>query len=240
MNRARGILLILLLAASCADSPPSGEPLPSDDGTLASLFPLQDQVPEGDLEIMARVRLDLPKYRIKGSCAVYRRADGPVQMDFVHSSLFGSYREDATIFITGDSIAIQDHERGVFRGSEETLAHLAEHFVFEVIPEDILVFLLLEAPLLEDLEDLSSSSSGGQWKLSGGWNGRKLMIEGEEGKGPVRMKICTVDGKGCYEARYRYRVGDGLGGYPERIVCERIDGSEKLSMTIESVEKIYD
>ena len=189
---------------------------------------------------MIRVRLDLPKYRVKGTCALYHLSGGSTQIDFVHSSLFGSYREDATIFVTGDSIAIQDHERGIFRGSRETLAHLAEHFEFEIIPGDILVFMLLEIPLLEDMEKASFSVSGGGWKLSGEWWGRKLLIEGEEGRGPDKLRICTIDGTGCYEARYGYRSGGGLGGYPERIVCERIGGSERLSMTIESVEKKSD
>ena len=51
------------------------------------------------------------------------------------------------------------------------------------------------------------------------------------------MRICAPDGNGCYEARYRYNKGDDLGGYPEKIVCEKAGGSERLSMTIESVEK---
>jgi len=108
LNRLSGILLILMIAGSCADSPPDGEPLPADDGALAALFPPQASLSDEELEIIARVRLDLPKYRIKGTCAIFRSPDGSVQIDFLHTSLFGSFREDATIYVTGDSIAIQD------------------------------------------------------------------------------------------------------------------------------------
>ena len=235
MNRALLIPLLMALAASCALSPPSGEPEPSIDGTLSELFPPQASASGGELEIFTRVRLDLPRYRVRGTCALYRARDGSVQMDFVHSSLFGSYREDATIYISGDSISIEDHERGVFRGKAETLAHLEEYLGFSVIPEDIIVLMLLGAPALEDLGDLVSSVSGGKWRLRGEWRGRLLEIEGEEGLGPVAMRICPVDGKGCYEARYGYGKGDGLEGYPERIVCERAGSSERLSVTVESV-----
>ncbi len=237
MNRLSGILLILLVAVSCADSPPSGEPLPSDDGALAALFPPQASVSDAQFEIMARVRLDLPKYRVKGTCAIFRSPDGSVQIDFVHSSLFGSYREDASIFVTSDSIAIQDHERGIFRGSGETLAHLSEHFEFDIVPEDVIVFMLLGTPVLEDLVDARLSVSDGKWVIEGQWRERQLRIEGEEGRGPALLRICSVDGKGCYEARYRYESGVRFGGYPEKIVCERKGGSERLSLTVESVSR---
>ena len=240
MNRFSSIVLISLIAGSCANSPPSGQVLPADDSVLDALFPPQASLSEGDLEIIARVRLDLPKYRIKGTCAIFRSPDGSVQIDFVHTSLFGSYREDATIYVASDSIAIQDHERGVFRGNVETLAHLSEHFEFAIIPDDVIVFMLLGTPRREDLVNARSSDSGCRWTLTAEWRGRQLEIEGEDDSGPLRLRICTVDGKGCYEARYRYGSDDRLGGYPEKIVCERISGSERLSITIESVEKKSD
>jgi hypothetical protein len=235
LNRVRLIPLIIAFAVSCAQAPPSGEPIPSGDGTLSSLFPPQASASGGELEIFTRVRLDLPKYRIRGTCALYRAPDGSVQIDFVHSSLFGSYREDATIYIAGDSISIEDHERGVFRGNAETLAHLEEYLGFKVIPDDIIVFMLLGSPGLEDMVDPVSSVSEGEWRLSGEWRGRLLEIEGEKGRGPLVLRICPMDGKGCYEARYGYGQGTGLEGYPERIVCEKSGSSERLSVTVESV-----
>ncbi len=108
------------------------------------------------------------------------------------------------------------------------------------MPKDILVFMLLEAPFIKDLKDPVFTASGGGWKLSGEWRERKLQIEGEDGKGPVKLRICTIDGKGCYEARYGYGSGGGTGGYPEKIVCESVGGSERLSVTVESVEKKTD
>jgi hypothetical protein len=235
LNRARLFPLIIAFAVSCAKAPPSGEPVPQGNGTLAALFPPQASASGGELEIFTRVRLDLPKYRIRGTCELYRAPDGSVQIDFVHSSLFGSYREDATIYIRGDSISIQDNERGVFRGSAETLAHLEEYLGFSVIAEDIIVFMLLGTPGLEDMGEPVSSVSGRKWRLSGEWRGRLLEIEGEKGRGPLMLRICPMDGKGCYEARYGYSQGGGLEGYPERIVCERTGSSEMLSVTVESV-----
>jgi hypothetical protein len=238
MNKAAVLLALLLLALSCSDSPPSGEPLPTDEGALAPLFPPQASWTEAAASITARVRLDLPKYRIRGTCEVTRFADGPVQLDFVHSSLFGSVREEATILIHGDSIAIHDHVRGVFKGTEETLAHLREHFDFELIPGDILVVMLLDLPPVDEMEEIESSASGGKWTLKALWRGRRLEMEGRDGSGPVRIRLCAGDGKGCYEARYSYESSGRLGGYPERIVCERKGGTEKLSVDVESSEKI--
>jgi hypothetical protein len=181
--------------------------------------------------------MDLPKYRVKGACSIFRSSDGSVQIDFVHSSLFGSYREDATIYVTSDSMAIQDNERGTYRGNDETLFHLSEHFEFDIVPEDVIIFLLLGAPGFEELVDTKASTQDGKWILDAMWKGRQLRIEGEEGLGPREIRICSVDGKGCYEARYGYGSGDRFMGYPEKIVCEKKDGSEKLSITVESVEK---
>lgn len=184
--------------------------------------------------------MDLPKYRVKGSCSIFRSSDGSVQIDFVHSSLFGSYREDATIYVTADSMAIQDNERGTYRGTDETLFHLSEHFEFDIVPEDVIVVLLLGAPGFEELIDTQSSVSDGKWVLDAMWKGRQLRIEGEEGLGPMELRICSVDGKGCYEARYEYGSDSQLMGYPEKIVFEKKDGSEKLSITVESLEKKID
>jgi hypothetical protein len=238
MNRIAAAAAAMLFAASCSDAPPSGQPLPSDERALAPLFPPQASWTETEARITARVRLDLPKYRIRGTCELTRFADGQVQLDFVHSSLFGSVREEATIFIYGDSIAINDHVRGTLRGTEATLVHLREHFDFDIIPGDILVMMLLELPPLDEMEDIESSSSGGNWALEALWRGRRFAMEGREGSGPAMVRLCAADGKGCYEARYGYDSSGRLGGYPERIVCERKGGTERLSVSVESSEKI--
>ena len=238
MNRLSGIFLIFIIAASCSNSPPPGQLLPDDDGVLTTIFPTQASLTDDHLEIIARVRLDLPKYRIKGTCAIFRSPDGSVQIDFLHTSLFGSYREDATIFIAGDSITIQDHERGTFMGNSETRVHLSRHFGFNIMPDDMIVFMLLGTPRREDLAGALVSVSGGRRTLTGEWLGRLLEIESEDGRGPIRIRICSLDGKACYEARYRYESTAGPGGYPERIICERMGGSERLSMTVESVGAI--
>lgn len=237
MNKLSGILLIFLILGSCANSPPAGQLLPEDDDALSALFPPQASLSDDDIEITARVRLDLPKYRIKGTCAIFRSPDGSVQIDFVHTSLFGSYREDATIRIAGDSITLQDNERGTFMGSKETLAHLSRHFEFEVIPDDVIVFLLLGAPRREDLVNARVSVSGGRRTLAGEWWGRQLEIESEDGRGPLRLRICTVDGNGCYESRYGYESTGRFEGYPKRMICEKLGGSERLSLTVETVRR---
>jgi hypothetical protein len=236
MNRVPAVIA-LLLYLSCSAGPPSGRALPGSEDALAPLFPGIASDTSDDSEITARVRLDLPKYRIRGTCSVFRSADGSVQLDFVHSSLFGSVREEATVFIDGDSIAIEDHVRGTWRGSRETLALLREYFDFEVLPRDIMVMLLLSPPPVEEIRDLESSFSGGSWRLEGLWRGRLLEMQGDEAKGPEYARLCAADGKGCYEAKYGYDRNTGPGGYPGRIVCERKGGTERLSVTVESVKK---
>jgi len=101
----------------------------------------------------------------------------------------------------------------------------------------VIVFMLLGTPVLEDLVDARLSASDGKWVIEAKWRERRLSIEGEEGRGPTFLRICSVDGKGCYEARYRYESGARPGDYPEKIVCERKGGSERLSLTVESVRR---
>jgi hypothetical protein len=233
-------LLILIIIGSCSNAPPAGKLMPVGDDALAEIFPPQATESAEQIEIISRLRLELPRYRIKGTCAIYRSPDGSLEIDFVHSSLFGSYREDATIRVAGDSVTIQDHERGTFMGSRETLEHLSRHFEFDVIPEDLAVFLLLGAPRPEDLANTRVSVSGGNRTLAGEWMGRQFEIESGDGRGPIRMKICAADGSGCYEARYRYDSKERFGGYPERMICEKMGGSERFSMTVEVVRRSGD
>ncbi len=227
--------MTIALAVSCAQAPPAGEPGTADVLDLAALYPLQAGHADEETEITAKVRLSLPKYRIRGACSIFRSPEGALQVDFIHSSIFGSYREDATIFVAGDTMMIRDNERDLLWGPQEALDLVSEHFEFAFGPEDVVVFLLLGAPREEDLEAASAKISGDEWSITGMWKGRPIEIEGVEGLGPVRFRICASGGTGCYEARYSYRSGGALAGYPDRIVCERIGGSERLSISVESV-----
>jgi hypothetical protein len=237
MIRAYGLFVVLVMAVSCAHSPPSGQQPLNGGVDLVELFPPHASSAGEDVEITARIKLDLPKYRIRGTCGIYRSGDGSVQIDFLHSSLFGSYRENATILVSGDSMTIQDHEREVFKETGETLALVSEYFDFEFLPSDVTVFLLLDVPRYEQMENAAVNVSGDRWGLTGDWRGRMIEMEGEMGLGPTLFRICTIDGTGCYEARYRYGSNERLAGYPEKMVCERLGGGERLSMEIESVAR---
>jgi hypothetical protein len=236
VNRSVLLLSAAMLAVSCAHSPPSGEPAAAAAPGLAALYPPQASDRDGSLEITARVRLDVPKYRIRGSCGIHRFAGGALQIDFTHSSLFGSYREDVSILVRGDSITIIDHVRGEVRGTEETIELVSEYFDFKFAPADIAAFLLLDVPGNGEWDECGFASSGNRWMCSGDWKGRTVELEGILGRGPVIFRVCAPGGGSCYETRYGYRSGGEPAGYPKRIVVERRGGPERISISIESVE----
>ncbi|MBN2185512.1 MAG: hypothetical protein JW746_09305 [Candidatus Krumholzibacteriota bacterium] len=185
-----------------------------------------------EIVITGKVRLDLPEYRVRGSCRIFFDGEADMQVDFLHSSLFGSYREDATLYIDKEKIIIDDHERDLVWGSDRLTDALERHFGFPIYPGDIIVLLLLTEP---ELDGRSIAVDGDEWKAEGKWIGREAVIKGKKGRGPVEISLCGSDGTPCYIARYKYKEWSATGWYPEKIVLEQKYGSARFSFDINTV-----
>lgn len=226
MSRLVHYIITLVLLQSCASVPHERfAEIPSPD--LGKLFPA---VPAGKYVVMTgKVRLELPKYRVRGTCRIIYGPEGEMQLDFLHSSLFGSYREEATIYIDDTGMVLYDHQRDVLWDSDSTLALLERHFGFRVYPDDILFILLLMYP---DLYYMSYVTDSREWHVAGKWRGREVRIRGESGKGPLEFDLCDEVTDVCYRARYRYAESRVFGWYPEKIVFKSKYGTERFSLTL--------
>ena len=232
IDSSHGYLVLIsavLILCGCAVLP-SGKVLPSGEDARIR-YPA---LPLEDVFIMtSRVRIDLPKYRVRGSCKIVRYPDGSLQVDFLHSSLFGSYREDATIYIDGKSIVIQDHERGKLYDNETTLSLLEEHFGFRVHADDIAYLLLLAEP--PDDEGTKAGTATGKGSADrGAWRGRNLSVTYGENGLPASFRQCTIVTSICYNTRYGYGK---YPGYPEKIVIENESGPERVVLEITEIKE---
>ncbi|MBU8923440.1 MAG: hypothetical protein KOO63_16610 [Bacteroidales bacterium] len=222
------LITAILVLCGCAVLP-SGKAIPSGDAEVRyPVLPVEDV-----LVITCKVRIDLPKYRVRGSCRISRFPDSTLQIDFLHSSLFGSYREDATIFIDGESIVIQDHERGKIYDTGTTLSMLEEHFGFRIFADDIAYLLLLAEPPGERGPTAGAISEEVNAD-TGDWRGRKLSVSCGENGLPVSFRQCMVAATICYNTRYGYGRHSG---YPEKIVIENESGPERMSLEVREVKE---
>lgn len=220
------ITILLVLLQSCGSAPPAIRSEPD----LLDTRDILPRIGNGkEIVITGKVRLDLPKYRVKGSCRIFYDGNARLQVDFLHSSLFGSYREDATLYIDEEQIIINDHERDVIWESERSLDVLERHFGFSIFSGDIMTLLLFSEP---DLENKDVAADGDDWKVTGKWHGREVVIKGEKGKGPVEIVLCGSDGTPCYTAKYKYKRWNGTVWYPEKIVFEQKYGPTRFSLDV--------
>ncbi len=229
----RRILYSAVLAItiqSCGSAPPAVR-MSSGPGGERYIIPLTAKGKE--CVITGKVRLDLPEYRVRGSCRIHYDGDAGVQVDFLHSSIFGSYREDATLYISEKDMVIYDHERDEVWDTDSSLGALERHFGFPIFPGDIMTLLLFSEP---EINDMSIRPDGDEWKAEGRWRGRLAEIRGKEGMGPVEISLCGIDGTPCCIARYKYKEWDGRGSYPEKIVFEQKYGPARLSFSISDFE----
>ncbi len=225
-------ILVISVTASCT-SGKSGYISLSCEDEFPALFSRCASC-EG-LNITGKVRIDLPKYRVRGVFKVWYAPEGNLRIDFHHSSLFGAVREDASIFIAGGAISIFDRERGRFFGHDSALALIGNNFVFDIYYNDLLAALLLEPPDCEGLDSMSFNGRRGEWILEGLWRDRPVRVTGERDRGVSEFRICREAASGCYVIRYFY---DGEGRrYPERIVLTRQYGAEKVSIDITEVSE---
>ena len=159
---------------------------------------------ERHLHIRGRVRMDLPRYRVRGLCTIRSTPGGDIQIDFHHSSLFGAYREDATIFLRDGKLGILDRERDLFFGNDSTLALLRDNLECDVFAEDIALLLLLDSFDCAEIGSCDVRYTGNDWRLSGVWRGRNVEIEGRDEGGPTRLRYCWHKDTLCYTVRYKY------------------------------------
>lgn len=222
---------------SCVKRPIPHSVVDPCDGEFQRLF----SAVSGDsaLNIRGRVRIDLPRYRVRGLCTIRSTPAGDVRIDFHHSSLFGSYREDATIFLRHGRLGILDRERSFFFGNDSTLAMLRDHLGFDVHPDDIAHVLLLACPPCDEIDSprMHYRSADGDWRFSGIWRGRRVEVEGRSGGRPISFRQCREDNALCYVARYTYDNAESTVRYPSGITLSREYGSERIALEVRDLKR---
>lgn len=227
------VIIIVSIMQSCTKDTARWKPIPCE-GELPELFACD--VCENSLHIRATVRIDLPQYRVRGLCAIRSTPGGDLRIDFHHTSLFGAYREDATIFLRHGKIAILDRERDAFFGNDSTLSILRDHLDFNVVPGDIANVLLFEHPACPEISSVKLVGGTDSWRLTGTWRERHIEIEGKRSGGPTRITQCALDVRSCYVIAYEYRRG-AEEAYPSRITVTRENGSARLSMEVRDITR---
>lgn len=227
---AAAIVAAILMESCAARRAGIGNPAPEDTASAAR------PAAAADIRtiITGRVKIDFPEYRIRGSCRIVSEPGGAVRIDFIHSSLFGSYREDATLHIGGEGIILEDHERDTVWAPDSTLDLMRRISGFDVRPDDLLFVLLLAVP--ESTGEGSIRASGGSAApgAAGTWRGRDIGLSRDERRRTLLFRQCLKDISLCYTARYAYNNG---GRYPSLIVLERDPGGERISLTISDVRE---
>ena len=188
---------------------------------------------ERHVSIVGRAKIVLPKYRIRGICRIRSEPSGGLVVDFEHSSLFGAYREDATIMLDGGKLLIIDRERGRMYDNDASLSILGSELAFQLFPDDIRYALLLDVPECTEIEGLVVDSDDGRWRLAGEWRGRNIVMEGRGGYGPDRLTLCTKDKNNCYMISYKHNRD---GTYPRGMEIVKEGGEERIYLEIIDVE----
>ena len=181
------------------------------------------------VSIVGRAKIVLPKYRVRGICRIRLEPSGVLVIDFEHSSLFGAYREDATIMLEGDELFIVDRERGRMYDNDASLSMLGSELAFELFTDDIRYALLFAVPDCTAIEGLVADSNGGRWRLTGEWRGRNIEMEGRDGCRPDRLTLCAKDKSNCYIIRYKH-TRDGI--YPRGLEMVKEGGEERIYLEI--------
>jgi hypothetical protein len=218
---------------SCAKYAANWKPIPCE-AELPGLIACE--VCENSLHIRATVRVDLPQYRVRGLCTIRSTPAGDLRIDFHHSSLFGAFREDATIFFRHGKIAILDRERDAFFGNDSTLCILRDHLDFNVVPGDIANVLRFEHPACPEISSVRLSGDTDSWRLTGTWHERHIEIDGKRSGGPTRIKQCARNVTSCYVIAYEYNRG-AEEEYPSRITISRENGSARLSLVVRDIKR---
>ncbi len=230
MRKPLYLILIICLTISCATRSRYVSAPPCSAGFDTPFSPRG----EGErISIVGRAKIVLPKYRVRGICRIRSDPSGGLVIDFEHSSLFGAYREDATIVLEGGELLIIDRERDLMYDNEASLSILRSHLAFDVLPDDLRYALLLSVPACSEIEGLHTDSRNGRWSLSGEWRGRNIEIEGAGGQSPDRFTLCTKDKRICYKISYDQRAGQI---YPGSLEMVKEGSGERIYLEIIDVE----
>ena len=224
------LLFIAVIAVSCA-VPAQYKSTPPCSGGLDAPFS-----PYGEgryVSIFGRAKIVMPKYRVRGICRIQSEPSGALVVDFEHSSLFGAYREDATIRLEEGELLIFDRERGRMYDNDASLSILGSELTFELFPDDIRYVMLFAVPDCNSIEGLVVDSDDGRWRFTGEWRGRNIEMEGRGGYGPERLTLCSKDRDDCYTISYKQARG---GVYPSGLELVREGGEERISLEIIDVQ----
>lgn len=225
-----------MLAQSCAAPGPRRGGAPCDeryDEIVRVPAP-----PEAGFEMTGKLRVDLPRYRIRGLARiVYFPAEDAVRIDFRHSSLFGAIEEDATLLI-GDSLVIEDHTRGRRFGNDSSLALVQEETGCAIGPADILAALLFGLPGCAEMDSATVSREGESWRLEGGWRGRRIEVRGKDGHGFVEFRECFAGRNGCFALTYGEPMTVPGLSYPRWIRLRREGGQERIAFELIEMKSI--
>jgi hypothetical protein len=214
----------IALVQSCGALGPRRVAAPCDESFEALLSPVKEG--EG-IEIVGKLRLDLPRYRVRGLLRVaYSPAEGMARIDFRHSSLFGAVEEDVTI-LAGDSLAIYDRGSGRHFGNDSSLALMRGETGGEIAPDDILIALFLAFPRCAEMRSASIVRSGETWRLKADWRGRRIEMRGGNRRGASEFRQCFAGGAGCYTISYGEPVEAPDLAYPSWVRLRRDNGTAK-------------
>ncbi len=226
---------LIALTQSCAVFGPRRVEAPCDESFEARISPVK--AGEG-IEIVGKLRLDLPRYRIRGLMRIaYSPGEGAARIDFRHSSLFGALEEDVTI-LAGDSLVIYDRESGEYLGNDSSLALVRGEMGEGIAPDDILIALLLAFPRCVEMRSASVERSGETWRLKADWRGRRIEIRGENGRGAHEFRQCLPGGAGCYTISYGNPMASSNLSYPRWVRLRRDSGNEKATFELIEIKTI--
>lgn len=227
-------IVIIAVMQSCASFRNVPRPISCDE-QFEALFPSAGNI--RGLEIVGKIRIELPQYRIRGLCRMLYSPDEGLRIDFRHSSLFGALREDVTVLI-GDSLVIYDRQEGRFVASDSARAILRRGIGESIEPDDILYALLLEIPRCSELEGRTVSGSGSRWELRARWRGRDIVIRGERGKGPREFRQCFAGSRRCYTITYDSYAAISGTRFPSRAWLEREHAAERIDFELTEIKEV--
>lgn len=231
MGGSPAILVLAALLASCAGSPPGGTALSGGGSDFASIAM---PATEPGLELAGKAKIDLPRARLRGACRILFLPPNRLRIDFRHSSLFGAWREDATIAVDGGELTIVDRERGTRLSGAEAIDLIGGHLEMAISPGDLVAALLLGPFPFDEFEDIAWGGKGNR-TLAARWRGRQIAIELDERGRPVEFRLRGEDSADDCIVSYRY---DGeAGDAPSRYVVTREFGPGRLSLDVSRSER---